>query len=179
MAQDIFLLAFFSLLDLLKGSIIFSIPVFVFVFVAIFVRKALAQKYGWQWFSSSLVTTYFLVFSLVLVIYALPIVDVNNSVQNYPILPELAPTPLEIAAPILLQFFRLLVVALILAFILMPIEFVGLFLFEKISQKIRAAYVVRAFLAVFASTFFSLAIIIFLVPWIVPGIIFLIFYGFA
>lgn len=179
MAQDFFLLAFFSLLDLLKGSVIFSIPVFVFVFTAIFVRKSLAKKYKWAWFKSSIVTTYFLVFSLVLVIYVLPIVDVNNSVQNYPILPELAPTPLEIATPIILQFFRLLVVALILTFILMPLEFVGLFLFEKISQKIKAAYSVHIFLTVLASTFFSLAIILFLMPWIVSGIIFLIFFGFA
>ncbi len=178
MAQDTLSLILFSILDLLKGSLIFSIPVFAFVFIAIFVQKALSKKYQWTWFKSSAITTYFFMFSLASVLYVLPIIDVFTTTQTVSVLPEFAPTPLEIVLPIILQFVRLLVVALILSFILMPLEFVGLYLFEAISKKTKVSYSVRLFLAVFLSTLFTLAITIFLAPWIITGLIYLIFFGF-
>lgn len=177
MAENFFLNIIFSFFDLAKGSAIVSIPVFVFVFVASLARKWLEKKYKWSWIKSSFVTTYFLVFSFVFVLYTFPIVQAFLEAGEETVLPEFAPTPLEIIVPIFLQSARLLLVALILTLLLLPLEFVGLYLFEKISQRVRAAFSVRLFLAVFLVTLFTFATVIFFAGWVFSGIIYLIFFG--
>lgn len=177
MAQNTVLDILFGLIELVKGAFLLSIPVFVFVFIAIFVRRALAKKYKWNWFKSSIITTYFLVFSLVFVLYALPILQVLT-IPGQIVFPEFQPTILEQFVPLVIQFARLLIVALLLTFLLMPIEFVGLFLFEKISEKTKHAFSVRLFATVFITMAVVSIVFLFIAPWIVTGILYLIFFGF-
>ncbi len=177
MAENDLLLLLFAVIDLLKGAFLVSIPAFAFVFIAVLVRKALAKKYKWNWFSSSLVTTYFLVFSMTLVLYITPYFDATAGLAPQVVPPELQQTPAEFFAPFAAQFARLLIVALLLALLLMPIEFIGLFLFEKISERLHFAYSIRLFLATFLVSLFCSFIIIFVAPWIITGILYLIFFG--
>lgn len=177
MAENVLMLVFNSIIDLLKISLPASIVAFAFVFVAVIARKQLAQKYKWSWVKSSFITTYFFLFALTVSLYLAPILDVVFVPSTSGIPPELAPTLSEIILPPIAQFLRLLVVALILAFILMPLEFVGLYLFEKISEKLKAGFSVRLFLTVFLATVFSFAITLFLMPWVLTGIIYLIYFG--
>ena len=178
MAENPLLFVLYGLFDLLKGSFLVSIIVFVFVFIAIFVRTALAKKYKLNWFKSSILTTYFLVFSLVLVLYIMPVIDILITPATGIILPELQPTPVELLIPFVLQFARLLVIALMLTLLLMPLEFIGIFLFEKISEKFKFAYSIRLFLTVFAVSVFTSAFVLFVAPWSIAGILFLIYFGF-
>ncbi len=178
MAENTGLEIVFSIIDLLKGAFLLSLPVFLFVFVAVLVRKALEKKYKWNWFKSSIMTTFFLVFSLVFVLYVTPASSVFLSGTQPPILTSLAPTLAQTIGSLFVQFVRLIVVSILLTFLLMPVEFVGLFLFEQVSQKLKIAYSIRLFITVFLATLVCSVFLIFVMPWIIPGILFLIFFGF-
>jgi len=163
MASDLFSVALFSLIDLLRGSFINSLLVFIFVFFAVKVRRSLSRQYKWSWFKSSFITTYLLVFSLILVLYLIPIIEVVR--EN----PEFGGSvPVEFQIPVnelfasaVVQIIRLLVVALVLSFMLVPLEFVGLYIHQQIVKKFKFHWAIKLYLAVFLTTLLSFAFIIF------------------
>ncbi|AJF60211.1 MAG: hypothetical protein J4224_01585 [Candidatus Diapherotrites archaeon] len=176
MVQDLVSVTVFSLIDLLKGSFISSVPVFIFVFFASKVRRAIAGKYKWSWFKSGFITTYLLIFSLILVLYLQPALPLLQS-------DPFGETPVEFQTPVLelllialIQLVRLLVVALVLSFIVLPLEFIGLFLHEKIKKSFKFHWALKLYLTVFIVTLLASIFVLFFAQWIISGTLAFIYY---
>src|SRR3989339_353243 len=63
---------FFSVLDLLKGSLPVFIPVFISALIAGWLRERIAAKTKWNWIATALCATFCLVWVAVLLAYFMP-----------------------------------------------------------------------------------------------------------
>ena len=175
----------FSAIDLLKGSLVFSLPVFVVVLIAVFFGKFLMKKYKFNWLSAAGLTTYVFTAIILFIIYFTPILQSLGQTTIGTVPDMFQPTPQEIVGQILGVPARLLIVSLFVALLLLPLEFVGSYVYDFLSKKYsKLNHYVRAFAAVFAATLFAWFLILFIFQLVfgidlITGLLYLIFYGFA
>ncbi len=185
MPLNLLLNLLFSLIDLAKGSLIFSIPVYLIVLIGVFLRRFFEKKYKLNWFKSSLAATYLLMFALPFFLYiSFPAASFGEVTIGE--IPYTARPIGELVFPIILSFIRLLVVAAVLTLMLLPLEFVGVFIFDKQIKRLalikskkwsKLNYFINLYISVFILSLFTAFVILFLFPWILPGVIYLIFFG--
>jgi len=166
----------FSILELLKGSLIVAIPVFVFIFIGQKLRKKIAEQTSWSWFTSAIVSSFFIVFSLLLIIYFLP--QFSTSFSPIGEVPSIFSGDFAAIITIYVaSVLKVLFVALVLTVILMPLEFVGLYFHSVISKKLKKYPGWAKLLATaYASSVFASAIILFLIPEAITGFFYLLYF---
>jgi hypothetical protein len=71
---------------------------------------------------------------------------------------------------------RNLVIALLFAFFVLPLEFFASFVFDFVGEKAKLNNWIKIFVAVFATCVLTAIICLYLLPWIVPGLVYLTFY---
>lgn len=150
-----------GIFDLLRGSIINSVYVFLIVLVAFFVRRHVAKRFSMNWLKSSILTTYLLVFLLIFVMHLLIL---------FPVLSQNVFTPAEFSPPItdtiisvFLLFFNIIFAAVVITFLLMPLEFIGLYFYEKALPS-KTGWPIRLLVSVFLSTLLASIMLIFIFP---------------
>ena len=164
MVLELISLLFWSTFDLLRGTLINSFYAFIFVIVGFFLRRFIAKRFAHDWFRSSILTTYLLVFLLIFLMHLLilfPVLSYDVFVPQ-----EFRPSIAEAAAPFLTQIFNIAAAAFVLTFLLMPLELIGLYVYESAfgGRKINTA--IRLFVAVFACTLIASILAIFVFPYV-------------
>src|SRR3989344_3795665 len=135
MVLDILSSAFNSLFDLLRGAVIVAIPVFLLVLAGKYFRAKLAKKTKWKWATSAFATTFGLFFAILLILYFYPAIT-GFSESNLGKVPSVfAPSAASIFFSYLYGIFKVIITALVVSILLMPFEFMGVFIFEYISKK--------------------------------------------
>ena len=150
-----------GILDLIRGSVINSVYVFAIVIVAFFIRRYMAKKFSMNWFKSSILTTYLLVFLLIFVMHLLILFPVLSYYVFIP--PEFQPTLADNITSLILQLFNIVFSAAVITFLLMPLEFIGLYFYEKVLPE-KTAYPIKLLFAVFLSTLLASILVIFVFP---------------
>lgn len=178
MVENFLLELFLSIVDFLKGSFIYSIPVFLFTMVAIVAQRLIVKRFKLSWVSSTILVTFFMVLSLVTALYLLPIIRAFQE-PSYTLPPELEPLLEEKVYSFLLQAVRILAVSVVLSLILLPLELMGAFVFDWLSKKTNWTFLVLVYASIFVTVVLSAYFAFFVFPFAIPGIIYLIFYGFA
>lgn len=167
-----------SLIDLLRGSITVAIPLFILLLIGQKFRKRIEKETKWSWIKSSFAATFIIMFILMLLGFFYPFLAATQE-QALGEVPSIFAPSLDI---ILLSFvagiFKALIVALVATLILMPLEFVGLYFHEVISKKLgKQPEWLKLLVTAYVSSVFGSAIILFLVPELIPGILFYLYFG--
>lgn len=179
MPSDLIQLLLFSLIDLLRGTLLLSVPVFIIVAPACFLRKRLARKYRLDWLKSTFATSYLLVLLLIFVLYFSPIAGSwgHETMGIYP--PAFAPAAWEGLAAAALLFLRLVFVALVFEIMLLPMEFFGALLFDWLGKRYaKLNYYIRLYAVVFAGTLISAFLVLFAMKWLPAAVLYMVFYAF-
>ena len=116
--------------------------------------------------------------SLTTALYLSPIIQAFQE-PSYVLPPELEPTLQENAYFTGLQAIRLLAVSVVLSLLLLPLELAGSFVFDYLGKKTGWPFVARVYAGVFATTVLAAYFAFFVFPFALPGIVYMIFYGFA
>ncbi len=177
MVLDLIIKIIFSIVDLLKGTIIFTVPTFVLVLVSSYVRKRIAERFKLNWFLSAAVITYILLFTIILVFYFLPFASSLLETQIGTIPQPFADSFLEMAASTLFVLIRTILVVAVLTLLVLPLEFVGVFLFEKFEEKWPKKGYLNVLLTTFLMVLITAVIVLFIIPWSWIGVFFLIFFS--
>lgn len=174
MIWDFLLSNFFGLSNFFIVAFLISLPVFAVVFIAVLLHRKISQKYKYKWFQASLLTTYLMLLVLIFFLYAFPFVSAYLSAgSSNP--PDFPPTLFDQLAFISMSLIKVIFSAFVLTFLLMPVEFLGVFFIEKIRKK-KLHDFFNIFLAVYACTCFT-AFVFLAFPQILRALIFLIFWG--
>ncbi|MFH1224836.1 MAG: hypothetical protein V1676_03455 [Candidatus Diapherotrites archaeon] len=168
-----------SLFTLAKGGVICSILVFILVAPAMPVRSAIARHYKFGWLKSSAITSYLFVLVLVSAAYFYPLLAAMGEGAQTAYPDGLAPAPVENAAAFALSLIRVAAVAFVITLIIMPLVVLGAVLFDALSKRRKKANRhALVYVSVLAVTLASCAAVIFLLPWVPLGVLYLIFYAF-
>ncbi|MDO8537661.1 MAG: hypothetical protein Q7S21_02145 [archaeon] len=169
-AFDILLAVF----GFLRGIFLISIVIFLLSLVGVKLFNYLRKRHEFSWFKAVLLASFLEIFVLTAIVYFFP-AYLGYSQQSYGILPpELQPTLIENLLFFAGIFLRVIIVSIVLSIFLLPLEFVGSYVFEKLNQKL--PYFLRQFIAVFAATLVGGICVFLLFPWIILGILQLLFF---
>jgi len=72
---------------------------------------------------------------------------------------------------------KMIAVALVFSIFVLPLAFVGAFAFDFLDKKFKWNTFINFFFSVFAATGVGLFIVLFLMPWIIPGAVYLIYFA--
>ncbi|MFA4907905.1 MAG: hypothetical protein WC602_06545, partial [archaeon] len=126
---------------------------------------------------AAFIATYIIVFILLLLAYSLPYLAAQDSIAAGNALPdELKPTAQDFAITSGVQLAKLLLVSLAFSIILLPFEFVGMWVFEKLHLAKKANKFVSVFVACFAMALAGLIMLLAL-PWLLSGVIYLVYFA--
>lgn len=177
MAFD-FLSLFFFALDFVKGNFFVSVIVFLFVFFGALARQRLELAFKLSWFKSTLIVSFVFVLCLVSVVFFLPFIQASRIPVSYSVPIELQEDFSFQAKTFIFVILRLLIVSFLLQALILPGILAGAFLFDWISEHWGFFYFLRIFVPVFiiASIYSFFALFVF--PFSLPGILFLVFFGF-
>ncbi len=177
MAFDVLSVAL-GIMDLLRIALIISIPLFLASIPALLFKNWLAKKFSLSWIQSALITTYLAVTIILIFLYLFPYyLGFSESILAKQIPPSmLAITPADIAVAIFLTILKILVNALILTIILLPLEFFAEFASDKLKEK-KFPQLAKNFVIAYCTGLLATIIILFVFPWIISGIVFLLYWG--
>jgi len=168
----------FSIFDLLKGSIIITIPIFLLLLVGQKLRKRIESETKWNWLTSAFVATLIINFILLLVAYFFPLVTALQEVSIGQIPSVFAPSVTSLLGLFVFGVIWVGIVSVILSLLLMPLEFAGLFFYEFVSKKLKKQPDwVKLLATAYISAVFSSAVILFLVPEAITGFFYLLYFG--
>jgi hypothetical protein len=167
-----------GIIDLLRIALIISIPLFLAAIPALFLKNKLAKKFSLNWIQSALITTYLAVTIILIFLYLVPyylgFLESILAKQTPPAI--LALTPLDLAAAVLLTIIKIVISAIILTIIVFPLEFFAEFVSDKLKEK-KIPRLAKNFVIAYCTSLLVTIIILFVFPWILNGIIFLIYWG--
>jgi len=165
----------FTIIDLLKGSLFVSIPVFALVLVGAFLHKKLSKKFKLSWFNTAAIIT--LLFALVFVSIAFfyPLFYSSQAVSyEMPVDPD--PTEdfnanIEFVS---IAFYRIIVVSIALATMALPFVLMGSLSKDWLKKKKFNSYIC-IFVSVYLWSAVAAILFLFLFGWILQGIIYLLY----
>ena len=168
----------FGILIFLKGTLFNAFSIFILAFIGNWLYNLISGKFKAKWLASSFAATYIISFLIVAALFIYPLVSIDKDTVAT-LLPFMQNTPAEDASYALGVFLRFLVVSLIISLIIMPFNLFGAFVSSYISGKFRKLpSFVRLYLACFIVTLIAEIIAIIWFPWMLPGLINLVYFGF-
>lgn len=167
-----------GIIDLLIIALKISIPAFLIGLIVVFFKNWLAKKYGLSWIQSAVVATYLAVtiilFFLYLFPYYLGFLASDLAKQAAPSMLSL--TVWDIAAAVFFTIIKILGSALILTIMLLPLEFLAEFFSSKLKEK-KIPELAKKFAVAYFTSLVVTIIILFIFPWMLTGIIYMIYWG--
>ncbi|MEK6972425.1 MAG: hypothetical protein AABW72_00055 [archaeon] len=177
MAIDIIILLN-SAFDLIKGSLILSIPIFVVLYILNYIRKKIASRFSLNWIISCLIITFISFFIFLLLIYFLPTFQSMAEHQLGVIPKYLMPAFDDWAGFYFTKIMKLLFVAVIFTLLSLPFALLGSLVENILLSKFKKMNkAVAFFLAVFAITLLLSALVLYVFYWIPIGMIHLIYFS--
>jgi len=122
-------------------------------------------------------STYFVFVLLLLVFFVWPVIEAFF-VVDLGVVPDAYKMTLgEFFYLFFSVLIKLVVVAFVFSLFVLPIAFVGAFCFDFLDKKFKFNKFLKFFFSCFAATAFSLFIVLFLIPWVVPGAFYLLYFA--
>lgn len=170
----------FSAVDLLRGSLYIVPPLFVLVAAGRWLNSKIRASTKWSWVSTAFLSTFTVMLLAVLFAYFLPILDALQT-QSIGEVPEpFAPSLGTMLASFAFGLVKAVAAALVISVLLMPLEFVGLSIFEAISRRLPKMHpLVSLALTCYIAAIVSAAVILFIVPEAITGMLYFIYFGFT
>ena len=175
MVLDLFLNAIFSVIDLLRGTLFLSIIAFVGVFFASFLHAWLSKKYNLSWLKATIITSYLAIFILIMVLYFAPVISGFSDSDQGSIPEFFQSTPADTIVFFVTILLRNAAIALLYAFFVLPLEFLASMVFDFLKEKKTNKWL-GVFAAVFVACLATTIVLLFLLPWVLPGLLYLTFY---
>ena len=177
MALDLLSNALVSLFSLLWSALLFAIPVFLAVWL---VGKGLLvffQKHWHRsWIQSAFLASYGMFFVVLIIAFFWPVWQASRD-SAFGLLPEaIAPTPTDLLGQFVFGLARILLISVFFALLSLPLIFVGEFFKDALKERVRNPPF-RVFLAVWLVMVIALAIAFFLIPWVIPGLLYLVYWA--
>lgn len=178
MALDPIFLLVNSLLDLMRGSFFVAIPVFLLVIAGRFLRVKISEKTGWKWIGAAFAATFAILWLILLLAYFFPAITALQE-SNIGETPSIfAPSAGDIMLSYLYGLFKVTATAVVASFLLMPFEFIGLFIFESLAKNTpKLPDIAYLAITVYLACVVSAAVIIFLVPETINGVVYFFYFG--
>jgi hypothetical protein len=157
-----------STIELLRLAFFLSIPMFVCGIVIKFLNSKLSQKFGYSFFKSTIISTYLVVLSLIIVLYFFPLyLGYSESPwQTNGIPPQFQITLVDFFDATPAIAIKLLWVALVFTLFLIPLQFVASYIFELLKTKFTKHKIVNLYATVFLTSVITVLIILFIFPFI-------------
>lgn len=164
-----------SLATLVIASIQFAVPMILLVLLVSPLHRFFSRQFK-SWLKSTFAATYLVFLVLLIIAYFVPAgLGIRESALGT--MPEaLSATLFEQVLGYLFILVRLLVLTAFFSVLVLPLEFLGIFFFEWFSSKTKNGLAAKI-LAVWLTVLVTTAVVLFLIPWIVPGLLYLIYWA--
>jgi len=180
MAANLLASAFFSVLDLSKISAFSLLPALVLALLVRALRRWLAETRGWSWLKSAFVATFIVLAILVNLVYWPDWISTLGKATYGQVPAQFQYTLPETLFGYAVNLARLLFVSLLLALLALPVELVALALKEHAERRHAFGRGLLALaLGLYGALFLTWAVVLFLFPWAISGLIYLVFFGFG
>lgn len=167
---------FFSVLDILRGAFILSIPFFLLALPGTVIRVRLAKRFKLSWLASAALTLFAFSLLFSFIAYTVPFLIALNT-QNLGVIPgELQPGLGDIAQFFLTYTLKVVLSAAVIVAFALPFVFLGSFFYDWLVKKKFNRYICL-FLAVFASCLVASVLLLFFFGWVYQGMIFLLYFS--
>ncbi|MEW6295786.1 MAG: hypothetical protein AB1467_05875 [Candidatus Diapherotrites archaeon] len=177
MVLDLASNAFLSVIDLIKIAFFASIPAFIAVILGKKLKEMLEEKFKGSWLRNSFIVTYVFCLIIVAFLYVFPLMSALGEVDTAGVPEELNPTLADSIIAFFWSVVKVVFSAFVIAVLLIPLEFVGLYVFEWIQKKYKFNYFAELFLGVFSASLVAVIVLLFLFPWTLTGLIYLIYFA--
>ncbi len=177
MAYDLLADVVLSVFDFIRGAFLLSVPVFLLFLLGYFFSRKFLEKFNLSWIKKTFLSIFFVFVLLLLVFFVWPVIDAFLSVNLGVIPPEFRMTLWELFYLVFSVLIKLIVSALVFSVFVLPLAFVGAFAFDALSKKFLWNKYVNLFLACFAATALGLFIVLFLMPWVISGALYLLYFA--
>ena len=172
MALDILINLVTSLIELVRLSLILSIPVFFIALFIGFVTSKITAKFGMSFAKASFISTYLTVLLLIIVLYFYPLYTGYSEAKGN----EVKPPQFELTFSDILQAIPAFVIkflwnAFVFTMLALPIEFAALFIFDWVKNKYSLPKLANLYIASFAASIATILILLFVFPFILAGLI--------
>ena len=166
----------FSIIDLLKGAISITVPIFFILLVAQFLRKKIQEETKKSWLITAFLTTVLVSFTILLVVYNLPFLFLSTSSVGE--VPSMFASDFFVLVGVFLSgVIKVFLVSIVLSFVLLPFEFIGVFFHSVICEKF-AKYPnwLKLLATSYVSTVFASAVILFIFPEAITGFLYFLYF---
>ncbi|MBN2067750.1 MAG: hypothetical protein JW744_04745 [Candidatus Diapherotrites archaeon] len=169
----------FALIDLVRMSLIVAIPGFLLVLAGQHLFKKLREKFKLNWIQAAGITTYAIVLAIVFIVYLYPFAlsFMERAQTGSAPVPIMELTLVDYGVMVFATIAKNLLTALVFTFLLLPLLFFASFASEKIRERHKMPEIANTFVAVFCTAFVSWAIVLFIFPWILNGVLYLLFWS--
>lgn len=178
MPLEIIVGTIFSIIDLLRMTLILAIPAFIIVYLGSYLHRFLIKRYKLSWAASSFAATYLVVTLLIFLLYVVPyaLAFFESPMPGMPT-PELWQiTIFDIALASLLSVIKIIITGLVCTILVFPLLFLGTFVTDWLQQRYAK---LPDYAILFAATYVSslIALIILLsFPFIFGGLLYFIYF---
>lgn len=169
--------ALVSAVTLLWSALVLAIPVFLAVWL---VGRRLSgffqNRWHRSWIQSAWLASYGMFFVVLIIAFFVPVWQAtrDSSIGVPP--EEIRLTLAEQVAQYSYGLGRLLVLSAFFALLALPLVFVGEFFKDALKERIRNS-AVRVFAAIWLAMILALFVALFLLSWVVPGLLYLIYWA--
>ncbi|VVB99106.1 Uncharacterised protein [uncultured archaeon] len=170
-----------SFFELLKGSLLPSLIIFVLAIIGIGLRDRISAETKWKWLSSTLIVTFVICFCLSLLAYFYPLLSAAQE-QGLGELPAyLASSPIEIIASFAYGIAKAALFAAVLALLLLPFELVGSYVNSVAAKNLgrKSNPLIGLAAASYIMTAIGFFIVFFIMPQALTGLLYLLYFGFT
>lgn len=166
-----------SIASLLGNSFLYAIPVFLAVWLVGRPLHAFFQK-RWKrsWIQSAWLASYGMFFVVLIIAFFFPVWEANRDSTTGIPPPEIRLTLTDMAGQFVFGLVRVILAAGLLALLVLPLLFVGALIKDLIQKRLRSRFLC-IFFGVWATVLLALTVVLFLVPWVVPGLLYLLYWA--
>lgn len=166
-----------SIASFLWGSFLYSIPVFLAVWLP---GKRLhgffSRRWKRSWLQSAFLSSYALFFVLLIIAFFFPmgIASKDSAIGLVPAV--IAPSWLDLIGKFLFGLFRIALLSAFFSMLALPLVFVGELCRDLLKKRFKSQ-LLRLFLSVWVAVGLAVLVLLFLVPWVVPGLVYLVYWA--
>ena len=165
-----------NLVDLLRMSLIITIPTFLIVLVGQKINLYIKEKYNLSWSVSAFSTTAIILTPIVFALYLIPYgLGFASAGVTGPAPEFMQLTILDYAMALISTIVKNVISIILFTILLMPLLFIASFIGEKIEEKKQLPKWFHTFVTIFATTFVAW-IIVFALDYVGIGLISAIFW---
>lgn len=168
-----------AVIDLLRLSLIVTIPAFLIVLVAQRLNALVKKRFRLSWIATAFITAFIVLLPIVFIAYLAPYLAGYNSspFAGMPTPDFLQLTAIDYAMAVISTIAKNVMTVFVFTVLLMPLLFLASFAEEKLREKLKIPVLANTFLAILVTAIISWIIILFIFPWIYTGIFELLWWG--